>query len=298
MAKLGEIKSDSDLTTVGGNPPTWGAITGTLSNQSDLNTALTGKAAATHAHAPADVTGTAVVTNDARLSDARTPLTHMHTEANVTNLTTDLAGKAASVHSHAPGDVTGTAVVTSDARLSDARMPLTHAHAEVDVTNLITDLAGKAATSHTHIEANVTNLVTDLAAKAAVTHIHVEADTTNLVTDLAGKAASVHTHTYERVVYAVLSNGATAMAFGTNSSVKVTPTATASFTTTVPPAGSRCTLMILTSGTVSYTITFGTGFKSTGTLATGTTTAKIFMVNFVSDGTNLYEAGRTAAMAA
>jgi len=59
-------------------------------------------------------------------------------------------------------------------------------------------------------------------------------------------------------VYALLSNGATAMAFGTNDS----------------------------------------GFKSVGTLATGTVTARVFVVHFTSDGTNLYESGRTAAMAA
>lgn len=34
----------------------WGAITGLLSNQSDLNTALAGKAATSHAHAWADIT--------------------------------------------------------------------------------------------------------------------------------------------------------------------------------------------------------------------------------------------------
>lgn len=90
----------------------WGAITGTLSNQDDLNTALGGKAATSHAHAPGDVTGTAVITNDSRLSDARTPLTH----------------------SHVAGDVTGTAVVTNDSRLSDARTPLTHSHNPTDIT--------------------------------------------------------------------------------------------------------------------------------------------------------------------
>jgi len=60
----------------------------------------------THTHAPSEVTGTAVITNDSRLTDARTPLTH----------------------THAPSDVTGTAVVNNDARLSDARTPLTHSH--------------------------------------------------------------------------------------------------------------------------------------------------------------------------
>ena len=76
-----------------GGSPTWGSITGTLSSQSDLNNALSGK----------------VATNDSRLSDARTPLTH----------------------SHAPGDVTGTAVVTADSRLTNARTPTAHASTHV-----------------------------------------------------------------------------------------------------------------------------------------------------------------------
>jgi hypothetical protein len=99
-------------------------------------------------------------------------------------------------------------------------------------------------------------------------------------------------------VHATLANGATAMGFGTNNSVKVTPTANATYTTTVPVAGSTRVLLILTSGTTSRTITFGTGFKTVGTLATGTTSGRVFAISFVSDGSNLYETGRTAAMAA
>lgn len=98
--------------------------------------------------------------------------------------------------------------------------------------------------------------------------------------------------------YALLANGATAMAFGTNGTVKVTPTANATYTTIVPAAGIRCTLIILTSGTTSRTITFGSGFKPVGTLATGTVSGRVFVINWISDGTNLYEAGRTAAMVA
>ncbi len=96
--------------------------------------------------------------------------------------------------------------------------------------------------------------------------------------------------------YTALANGTTAMALATNSVVKVTPTATATFTTTVAPAGSRASVIILTSGTTSYTITFGTGFITTGTLATGTVTAKTFVIDFVSDGTSMIETGRTTAM--
>jgi hypothetical protein len=97
--------------------------------------------------------------------------------------------------------------------------------------------------------------------------------------------------------FAVLADGATAMAFATNINAQVTPTATATYTTTVPAAGIRCSLIILTSGVTSYTITFGTGFRTTGTLATGTTTARRFVISFISDGTTLTEYSRTAAMA-
>lgn len=96
--------------------------------------------------------------------------------------------------------------------------------------------------------------------------------------------------------YTALANGTTAMALATNHVVKVTPTATATYTTTVAPAGSRASIIVLTSGTTSYTITFGTGFVTTGTLATGTVTAKTFVIDFVSDGTSMIETSRTTAM--
>jgi len=92
--------------------------------------------------------------------------------------------------------------------------------------------------------------------------------------------------------------GTTAMAFGSYAVTKVTPNATATFTTTVPAAGAIATLIILTSGTSSYVITFGSGFKTTGTLTTGTTSARNFVISFVSDGTNMLETSRTAAYAA
>jgi hypothetical protein len=97
--------------------------------------------------------------------------------------------------------------------------------------------------------------------------------------------------------YAALSVGSTAMAFGSFDVVQVTPNATATYTTTVPPAGTRCTLIILTSGTTSYTITFGSGFRTTGTLVTGTVTARTFTISFVSNGSSVIETSRTVAMA-
>jgi hypothetical protein len=73
---------------------------------SAIQTQLNGKAPSTGI-SPSAISGTAVVDNDARLSDARTPTAHASTHASsgsdavtlaqsqVTNLTTDLAAKAA-----------------------------------------------------------------------------------------------------------------------------------------------------------------------------------------------------------
>ena len=96
---------------------------------------------------------------------------------------------------------------------------------------------------------------------------------------------------------AVRAAGTLALAFANIPFVQVTPNATGTFTTNVPVVGTTCTLIVLTSGTTSYTMTFGTGFKSTGTLATGTVTARRFVLQFVSDGTSLIEAARTVAIA-
>lgn len=96
---------------------------------------------------------------------------------------------------------------------------------------------------------------------------------------------------------AIRANGTLALAFATNQFVQVTPTAAGAFTTTVPVAGTLCTLIVLTSGTTSFSMTFGTGFRSTAALATGTVTAQRFVLQFVSDGTSLIPTIRTAAIA-
>lgn len=61
--------------------------------------------------------------------------------------------------------------------------------------------------------------------------------------------------------------------------------------------GQLLTIMIDTVGASSYTLTFGTNFRTTGTLATGVTTARRFALLFQSDGQVWTELSRTAAMA-
>lgn len=101
----------------------------------------------------------------------------------------------------------------------------------------------------------------------------------------------------EEADFTTLSNSATACDLLNNNVAQLTPTSTRTLTSTVPPAGQRRTIIILTSGTTTYTLTFGTGFKTTGTLATGATSARRFVIEFVSDGTQLIETSRTVAIA-
>lgn len=97
--------------------------------------------------------------------------------------------------------------------------------------------------------------------------------------------------------WTVYANAQTALKLADYWVSQLTPTTTRTVTTNVPRAGERRTLIILTSGSTSYVITFGTGFKTTGTLTTGTTSARYFVLQFVSNGISLIETSRTIAIA-
>jgi hypothetical protein len=82
----------------------------------------------------------------------------------------------------------------------------------------------------------------------------------------------------------------------TTSAITITPTGACTFNASGGTAGAFVSFVITTSGTTSFTLTWGTNFRTTGTLATGTVTAKKFVINFIYDGATWNEAGRTAAM--
>lgn len=113
-----------------------------------------------------NLVSTACEGNDSRLSNARTPVAHTHSESEITNLTTDLSSKESSSNKNQAngyagldsgsklngsqqvyGTTANTACQGNDSRLSDARTPLSHTHAESDVVNLVSDLASKQVTS-------------------------------------------------------------------------------------------------------------------------------------------------------
>lgn len=67
--------------------------------------------------------------------------------------------------------------------------------------------------------------------------------------------------------------------------------------TSVGKPGEVIVIQIDTINTTTRTLTFGTNFRSTGTLATGATSARRFNVTFISDGLGWSEIARTAAQA-
>ena len=134
---------------------------------------------------PAAVQGTAVITTDSRLSDARTPTSHTHDDRYYTEseMNTLLAGKQASgsyapATGIAPSAITGTAVITTDSRLSDARTPTTHTHDDryYTETEVNTLLAGKqAAGSYVTNGGNVSSIqrVTAMPATPAANTLYI-----------------------------------------------------------------------------------------------------------------------------
>jgi hypothetical protein len=117
---------------------------------------------------PAAVQGTAVITSDSRLSDARPPTTHNHDDRyyTETEMNTLLAGKQASgsyapATGIAPSAITGTAVITTDSRLSDARTPTSHTHGN------LTNAGAIGATANLPVVTTTSGVLTTIPAGSA-----------------------------------------------------------------------------------------------------------------------------------
>jgi len=99
------------------------------------------------------------------------------------------------------------------------------------------------------------------------------------------------------IPYALTPSANVAIDCSKASSFTLTPAQSEAVTATNMVVGQEVNLIILTSGTNSYTLTFGAGIKTaTATLATGSVSAKYFVVKYISNGTSLIELSRTTAL--
>lgn len=289
----------------------------------------------THAHAPGDVTGTAVVTTDSRLSDERTPTAHDSSKHSVTYaLPSDIsthAGVTASVHgSDGSGKfpstptLAGLANVTNDAQVKASEKAAANGVATLDSSSKVvqgpaSSLFGSGAgTICEGTDSRLSNARTPTS--HASSHNAGGGDT--LAIDSAGGTGSLRT-LGTAATAACAGNDArlsdtrnTTFAGGGNcgaantpatsgtmtvnmvtSVITITPSGACTFNASGGVAGQRVSFIVTTSGTVARVLTFGTNFKAAGTLSTGTVTAKVFQVSFTcKDGTLWVEEGRTAAM--
>jgi hypothetical protein len=286
------------------------ATTSTLPNMSGYSTT-------SHTHAYNTLTGLPTLFTQANADGLYSVLAHTHTFASLTSKPTTLSGygitdglaitgSAAALTNFpaAPaGTLTGTTLnstvvtssLTSIGTLSAGAIPTTL------LTGTVTNaqLAGSIAYSKLSLTGAVLNA--DLAGSIAYSKLSLSGAILN--TDLAG---SIDLTTKVTGILPFANNaGTTAATSATTGTmtvsmvtpiITITPTAACTFNATGGVTGQRSTFVVTTSGTTSFVLTFGTNFKSTATLATGTTTAKIFTVSFLcTNGTQWVELSRTTA---
>lgn len=142
----------------------WNQTTGTAKDYIKNKPTL-GTASALDVPATGNATSSQVVKgDDTRLSDARTPVSHIHTTSEITDFPT--LGTASALDVATSGDASATQVVKGDdSRLSDARTPVSHTHTLSEITD-----AGTAASknSTSSVTAGSTDLVESGAVKTAI----------------------------------------------------------------------------------------------------------------------------------
>lgn len=173
MAAAGSPGAAGQSGTGGGGPTAWGDITGTLSSQTDLQTALDGKAATTHTHVISDVTGLQTALDGKQPVGSYAAAVHTHVISDVTGLQTALDGKQATL-------VSGTNIktVNGNSLLGSGDVTISGSAAWGSVTGTLssqTDLqaALDAKVDDSQISAFGLNLVDDANAAAARTTLEL-----------------------------------------------------------------------------------------------------------------------------
>ena len=145
-----------------------------------------------------------------------------------------------------------------------------------------------------------TGFIPQMSDANTITDSNLKMTGSNVLTLIASAAATLtapFTGTAQTQKKATLTPSASiSMDCSTGSLFTLVPDQNCAITPSNGYEGQVIDLEITTSGTSTYTITFSSPFKTTGTLATGTSNAKKFMLTFVYDGTNYVERSRTTAM--
>lgn len=131
-----------------------------------------------------------VLGSDTRLTDSRTPTSHIHTVSDVTDFPT--LGTAAALNVAESGNASASEVVKGDdTRLTDSRTPTSHTHAVADISDFPTlgtaaalDVAASGDASASEVVKGDDTRLTD--SRTPTSHTHTMSDITDL--DLSGKA--------------------------------------------------------------------------------------------------------------
>lgn len=234
-----------------GGSATWGAITGTLSSQTDLNTALGLKAdiasptfTGTVGGITSSMVGLGNVTNESKATMFTTPTFTGHpTIEGVTS--TGATGTGLLVFGSSPTLITPALGTPASGNLANCTFPT--------------------------LNQNTSGTAAGLSAVLSFANGGISAS--------AATSATTGTITVNM----------------TTSVITCTPTGAMTLNASGGVAGQILTFSFTTSGTSSFVITFGTNFRKTATLATGTTSARFFTVTFrCLDGTTWTEISRTA----
>lgn len=242
----------------------WGGITGTLANQTDINNALGAKQNIL-------LSGTNIksINGVSVLGSGDLPITSVSGNA----------GTATALAT--PRTINGTNFDgTSNITITASAATLTGTLAASSFPALTGDITTSAGSLATAIGAS----------KVTNTMLAGSIDLTTKVTGILPFANNAGT------TAATSATTGTITVNLTTTIITCTPTGAMTLNGSGGVTGQRLTFVFTTSGVSSFVITFGTNFKSTGTLATGTTTAKIFAVSFLcTNGTQWVEQSRTAA---
>jgi len=182
---------------------------------------------------PSQVTGTAVITNDNRLSDARTPTAH------------------ASTHASAGSD------------------PITIA--ESQVTNLVTDLAGKAATGQTFFIGTTSTAINRSSASQTLTGLSIDGSTNTLSNISDSSLNTIATGGKVSGTAIISGNISTSGNIATTGAVSISNPSTSALPFAIKPTGTL-TFTGLTashSGGVGTSYDTISGFSSTAGLVAG-----------------------------